>query len=108
MPWGAPIGSGQGLLNPTALKTLRARLPDVPLVVDAGIGSPRDAVQAMEMGYDAVLLNSAVAQAHDPVAMARAFKLAIEAGRLGYEAGIMARQEMAVPTTPVTGRPFVL
>lgn len=108
MPWGAPIGSGQGLLNPTALKTLRARLPDVPLVVDAGIGSPKDAVQAMEMGYDAVLLNSAVAQAHDAVAMARAFKLAIEAGRLGWEAGIMARQEMAVPTTPVTGRPFVL
>jgi thiazole synthase len=108
MPWGAPIGSGQGLLNPTALKTLRARLPDVPLVVDAGIGSPKDAVQAMELGYDAVLLNSAVAQAHDPVAMARAFKLAIEAGRLVYEAGIMARQEMAVPTTPVTGRPFVL
>jgi len=76
--------------------------------VDAGIGSPRDAVQAMELGYDAVLLNSAVAQAHDPVTMARAFKLAIEAGRLAYEAGIMARQEMAVPTTPVTGRPFVL
>jgi thiazole synthase len=108
MPWGAPIGSGQGLLNPTALRTLRARLPDVPLVVDAGIGSPRDAVQAMELGYDAVLLNSAVAQAHDPVGMARAFKLAIEAGRLAYEAGIMARQEMAVPTTPVTGRPFLL
>ena len=108
MPWGAPIGSGQGLLNPSALRTLRARLPDVPLVVDAGIGSPRDAVQAMELGYDAVLLNSAVAQAHQPVTMARAFKLAIEAGRLAYEAGIMARQEMAVPTTPVTGRPFVL
>jgi thiazole synthase len=108
MPWGAPIGSGQGLLNPSALRTLRARLPGVPLVVDAGIGSPRDAVQAMELGYDAVLLNSAVAQAHDPVTMARAFKLAIEAGRLAYEAGIMARQEMAVPTTPVTGRPFLL
>ena len=108
MPWGAPIGSGQGLLNPTALRTLRARLPDVPLVVDAGIGSPRDAVQAMELGYDAVLLNSAVAQAHDPVTMARAFKLAIEAGRLAYESGVMAKQEMAVPTTPVTGRPFVL
>jgi thiazole synthase len=108
MPWGAPIGSGQGLLNPAALRTLRARLPDVPLVVDAGIGSPRDAVQAMELGYDAVLLNSAVAQAHDPVTMARAFRLAIEAGRLAYEAGVMAKQEMAVPTTPVTGRPFVL
>jgi thiazole synthase len=108
MPWGAPIGSGQGLLNPSALRTLRARLPDVPLVVDAGIGSPRDAVQAMELGFDAVLLNSAVAQAHDPVTMARAFKLAIEAGRLAWEAGVMARQEMAVPTTPVTGRPFLL
>jgi len=108
MPWGAPIGSGQGLLNPSALRTLRSRLPDVPLVVDAGIGSPRDAVQAMELGLDAVLLNSAVAQAHDPVTMARAFKLGIEAGRLAWEAGIMARQDMAVATTPVTGRPFVL
>jgi len=108
MPWGAPIGSGQGLLNPSALRTLRSRLPDVPLVVDAGIGSPRDAVQAMELGFDAVLLNSAVAQAHDPIAMARAFKLGIQAGRLAWEAGIMARQEMAVATTPVTGRPFLL
>jgi thiazole synthase len=108
MPWGAPIGSGQGLLNPTALRTLRARLPGVPLVVDAGIGSPKDAVQAMELGFDAVLLNTAVAQAHDPVTMARAFKLAIEAGRLAYEAGVMAKQEMAVPSTPVTGRPFTL
>ena len=108
MPWGAPIGSGQGLLNPTALRTLRARLPEVPLVVDAGIGSPRDAVQAMELGYDAVLVNSAVALAHDPAVMARAFRLAIEGGRLAYEAGIMAKQEMAVATTPVTGRPFLL
>jgi len=108
MPWGAPIGSGQGLLNPTALRTLRSRLPGVPLVVDAGIGSPRDAVQAMELGYDAVLVNSAVALAHDPVAMARAFRLSIEGGRLAWEAGIMAKQEMAVATTPVTGRPFVL
>jgi thiazole synthase len=108
MPWGAPIGSGQGLINPTALKTLRARLPGVPLVVDAGIGSPKDAVAAMELGFDAVLLNTAVAQADDPVGMARAFRLAIEAGRLGYESGIMARQEMAVPSTPVGGRPFLL
>ncbi|MDP1956306.1 MAG: thiazole synthase [Polaromonas sp.] len=108
MPWGAPIGSGQGLLNPHALRTLRARLPGVPLIVDAGIGSPADAVQAMELGYDAVLLNSAVAHARDPVQMARAFKLGIEAGRLAYEAGIMAQQDMAVASTPVTGRPFVL
>jgi thiazole synthase len=108
MPWGAPIGSGQGLLNPTALRTLRARLPDVVLVVDAGIGSPKDATQAMELGYDAVLVNSAVSQSHDPVKMAHGFKLAVQAGRLGWEAGIMARQDMAVPSTPVTGQPFVL
>ena len=108
MPWGAPIGSGQGLINPYALRTLRSRLPGVPLVVDAGIGSPADAVQAMELGYDAVLLNSAVAHARDPVQMARAFKLGIESGRLAYEAGIMAQQDMAVASTPVTGRPFVL
>ena len=107
MPWGAPIGSGQGLINPFALRTLRARLPGVPLIVDAGIGSPKDAVQAMELGFDGILLNSAVAQARDPVAMARAFRLAVEAGRLGWEAGIMARQDMAVPTTPVTGQPFI-
>ena len=108
MPWGAPIGSGQGLVNPYALRTLRARLPGVPLIVDAGIGSPADAVQAMELGYDAVLLNSAVAHARDPVQMARAFKLGIESGRLAYGAGIMAQQDMAVASTPVTGRPFVL
>ena len=108
MPWGAPIGSGQGLLNPTALRTLRARLPDVTLVVDAGIGSPRDAVQAMELGYDAVLVNTAVSQAKDPVKMAKAFRLGVESGRLAYEAGVMAKQEMAVPSTPVTGQPFTL
>lgn len=108
MPWGAPIGSGQGLLNPHALRTLRARLPEVPLIIDAGIGSPRDAVYAMELGFDAVLLNSAVAQACDPVRMASAFRLAIEAGRQAYLAGVMAKQDMAVATTPVTGRPFVL
>ncbi len=108
MPWGAPIGSGQGLLNPFALRTLRARLPDVPLIVDAGIGSPADAVQAMELGFDAVLLYSAVAHAHDPVRMAEAFRLAIQAGRLAWEAGVMAKQDMAVASTPVTGRPFTL
>ena len=108
MPWGAPIGSGQGLVNPYALRTLRARLPGVPLIVDAGIGSPADAVQAMELGYDAVLLNSAVAHARAPEQMARAFKLGIESGRLAHQAGIMAQQDMAVASTPVTGRPFIL
>ena len=108
MPWGAPIGSGQGLVNPGALRTLRARLPDVPLIVDAGIGSPADAVQAMELGLDAVLLNSAVAHALDPVRMARAFRLGIAAGRFAFEAGVMERQDMAVASTPVTGHPILL
>lgn len=108
MPWGAPIGSGQGLLNPFALRTLRARLPGVPLIVDAGIGAPSHAAQAMELGIDAVLLNSAVAQAGDPVRMAAAFGQAIAAGRLGFEAGVMARQDMAVASTPVDGRPFLI
>jgi thiazole synthase len=108
MPWGAPIGSGQGLLNPWALRTLRARLPQVTLIVDAGIGAPSHAVQAMELGFDAVLLNSAVAQAADPVGLARAFGLAIEAGRLGHLSGLLAPQEMAVASTPVGGRPFDL
>jgi thiazole synthase len=108
MPWGAPIGSGLGLVNPTALRTLRERITDVPLIVDAGIGSPMDAAQAMEMGFDGVLLNSAVSSAHDPVLMAEAFRLAIESGHKAYRAGIMDEQDMAVATTPVTGRPFVL
>ena len=108
MPWGAPIGSGQGLVNPGALRTLRARLPGVPLIVDAGIGSPLDAVQAMQLGLDGVLLNSAVAHAVDPVRMARAFKLGIEAGRLAFEAGIMPKQDMAVASTPVAGYPILL
>lgn len=108
MPWGAPIGSGQGLINPFALRTLRARLPGVPLVVDAGIGAPSHAAQAMELGFDAVLLNSAVSQAVDPVRMARAFGLAIEAGRAAFEAGVMAPQDMAVASTPVSGHPFLI
>ena len=108
MPWGAPIGSGQGLINPGALRTLRARLPGVPVIVDAGIGSPADAVQAMELGLDGVLLNSAVAHALDPVRMARAFAWGIASGRLAFEAGIMARQDMAVASTPVAGHPILL
>jgi thiazole synthase len=108
MPWGAPIGSGQGLLNPFALRTLRSRLPGVPLIVDAGIGAPSHAAQAMELGFEAVLLNSAVAQAVDPVRMARAFGLAIDAGRSAFEAGVMAPQDMAVASTPVAGHPFLI
>jgi len=106
MPWGAPIGSGQGLLNPWALRTLRARLPEVALIVDAGIGAPSHAARAMELGFDAVLLNTAVAGAADPPRMARAFALAIEAGRLGHLSGLLAPRDRAVPSTPVGGRPF--
>jgi thiazole synthase len=106
MPWGAPIGSGQGLINPWALRTLRARLPEATLIVDAGIGRPSHAAHAMELGFDAVLLNSAVAQAADPVGMARAFGHAVRAGRLGYRSGLIAPQDMAVASTPVGGRPF--
>ena len=108
MPWGAPIGSGQGLLNPFALRTLRERLPDAVLIVDAGIGAPSHAAQALEMGFDAVLLNSAVAQARDPVAMARAFRLGVEAGRAARRAGVMAAQDFAVASTPVGGEPLLL
>jgi thiazole synthase len=108
MPWGAPIGSGQGLLNPFALRTLRERLPDATLIVDAGIGAPSHAAQAMELGFDAVLLNSAVAQSRDPVLMAGAFKQAIEAGRKAWHAGVMAQQDFAVASTPVTGQPFLI
>lgn len=106
MPWGAPIGTGRGLANPYALRTMRNYFPGVPLIVDAGMGAPSHAAQAMEMGFDAVLLNTAVAKAGDPVAMARAFALGIEAGRLGFIGGMMETRDMAAPSTPVAGTPF--
>ncbi|MDH4051784.1 MAG: thiazole synthase [Rubrivivax sp.] len=106
MPWGAPIGTGKGLLNPYALRTLRERLPRITLVVDAGIGLPSHACRAFELGFDAVLLNTAVAQASDPVAMARAMKHACIAGRLAYEAGAMPERDLARPSTPTLGTPF--
>lgn len=105
MPWGAPIGTGQGLLNPWALRTLRERLPEATLIVDAGLGAPSHATQAMEMGFDAVLLSTAVGQARDPVGMARAFRGAVEAGRAGWRAGVMPRREVAVPSTPAAAQP---
>jgi thiazole synthase len=104
MPWGAPIGSARGLNNVYGLKALRAHFPDIPLVVDAGLGVPSHAAAAMELGYDAVLLNTAVAEAGDPVAMARAFALAIEAGRLAFAAQPLQPRDMAVPSTPVLGK----
>lgn len=107
MPWGAPIGTGLGLLNPYGLRSLRAHFPDVPMVIDAGLGLPSQAAAAMEMGFDAVLLNSAVAKAGDPAAMAEGFARALEAGRLGYEADPMLARDMAAPSTPVLGKAFL-
>jgi thiazole synthase len=107
MPWGAPIGSGLGLVNPYGLRALRARFPDTPLVVDAGIGLPSHAAAAIEMGYDAVLLNTAVAKAGDPVAMARAFARALEAGGLARAADPMEPRDMAAPSTPTIGKAFL-
>lgn len=106
MPWGAPIGTGRGLTDPYALQTLRKRLPDVPMVIDAGLGLPSHATQAMEMGFDAVLLNTAIAQAENPVLMATAFKDAVNAGRNAYQAGAMPQRDLAKPSTPVLGKPF--
>ncbi len=104
MPWASPIGSAQGPVNPAALKSLRAYFPDVPLIVDAGIGRPSHAATVMEFGYDAVLLNTAVAGAGDPVAMAAAFAQAIEAGHAAHAAGMLEPRTMAVPSTPVIGK----
>ena len=107
MPWGAPIGSGRGLNNPYALRAMRAEFPDVPLVVDAGIGLPSHASHAMELGYDAVLLNTAVARAGDPVAMARAMMAAIEAGLLAHQADPIEARDMAEASTPIIGKAFL-
>jgi thiazole synthase len=107
MPWGAPIGSGRGLNNLFGLKALRAHFPDVPLVIDAGIGVPSHAAQAMELGFDAVLINTAVAQAAHPAQMAEAFAQAIDAGRAARLAGPMEPRDLAVPSTPVIGKAFL-
>jgi thiazole synthase len=104
MPWCAPIGSAAGPLNLSALRAMRAHFPDVPLIVDAGIGRPSHAATVMELGFDAVLLNTAVAGAGDPVSMADAFAKAIEAGRQAFGAGMLEPRDMAVPSTPVIGR----
>ena len=105
MPWAAPIGTGRGPANPYAMQMLRERL-NVPLIVDAGLGRPSHACTVMEWGYDAVLLNTAVALSEDPVAMAGAFTDAVNAGRAARRAGAMAEQTAAQPSTPVLGTPF--
>ena len=103
MPLAAPIGSGMGLVNPYALRIIRELLPDVPLVVDAGLGTASDAARAMELGYDGVLLNTAVAGAQHPVEMARAFGLATAAGRLAHGAGRIPRRLYAQASSPSDG-----
>ncbi len=106
MPWGSPIGSGRGLNNLFGLKALRAHFPGVPLIIDAGIGVPSHAAQALELGFDAVLLNTAVAQARDPVQMAGAFRQAVEAGHAACLAGAIEARDIAQPSTPVIGTAF--
>jgi thiazole synthase len=105
MPWAAPIGTGQGPLNPYAMKLLRERVK-VPLIVDAGLGLPSHACTVVEWGFDAVLLNTAVALSNDPVAMAKAFATAVDAGRTAYLSGAMKPQESAQASTPLVGTPF--
>jgi len=106
MPWGAPIGTGRGVANPYALRLLRERLPDTPLIVDAGLGVPSHACQVMEWGFDGVLLNTAVSQASLPPQMAGAFAAAVRAGRQARLAGPMLERDTAQASTAVVGMPF--
>lgn len=106
MPWAAPIGTGRGPMNPYALETLRRRLPEAVLIVDAGLGKPSHAAQVMEFGFDAVLLNTAVAQAGDPVRMARAFSQAVSAGRGAFDSTPIPERYAAQASTPTVGMPF--
>jgi thiazole synthase len=102
MPLGAPIGSGMGIRNPYNLRIIREQC-ELPVIVDAGVGTASDAAVALELGCDGILLNTAVAQAKDPVKMARAMRLAIEAGRLAFEAGRIPRRLYATASTPLEG-----
>ena len=106
MPWGSPIGSGQGINYPEKLLKMREKFNDVKLIVDAGIGAPSHAAYAMEIGYDAVLLNSAVSQSVQPEKMASAFCQAINAGRNGYLSGLIKPQKFAVASTVIDGNHF--
>jgi thiazole synthase len=103
MPLAAPIGSGLGIQNPANLRIMREQLPDATIIVDAGVGTASDAAIAMELGADAVLMNTAIAEAHDSAKMAEAMKLAIEAGRLAYLAGRMSKRLYASASSPLTG-----
>ena len=103
MPLAAPIGSGLGVQNPANLRIMREQLPDALIIVDAGVGTASDAAVAMELGADAVLMNTAIAEAQHPGQMARAMRLAIEAGRLAYLAGRMPKRLYASASSPLAG-----
>src|SRR5262249_21722927 len=103
MPLAAPIGSGLGIQNATNLRIMREMFTEVPLIVDAGVGTASDAANAMVLGADCVLMNTAIASAEDSVKMARAMKLAVECGRLAYEAGRMPKKLYASASSPLTG-----
>jgi thiazole synthase len=103
MPLAAPIGSGMGIQNPTNLRIIREMITEVPLIVDAGVGTASDATIAMEMGFDGILMNTAIAEAADAEKMARAMKAAVEAGRLAFEAGRMPERLYAAASSPATG-----
>jgi thiazole synthase len=103
MPLAAPIGSGLGVQNPANLRIMREQLPDATIIVDAGVGTASDAAVAMELGADAILMNTAIAEAQDSELMARAMRLAIEAGRLAYLAGRMPKRLYASASSPLTG-----
>ena len=102
MPLAAPIGSGLGLLNPYFIRTIKSRL-SVPIIVDAGVGTASDACLVMEQGVDGILMNTALAEATDPVGMSHAMRLAVDAGRAAYLSGRMPRREVAIPSSPTTG-----
>ena len=103
MPLAAPIGSGQGILNPLNIRFIRDSIKSVPVIVDAGVGTASDAAEAMELGVDGLLMNTAIAEAKDPFKMAQAMRLATEAGRLAFLAGRMGRRDTAAPSSPVQG-----
>jgi len=103
MPLAAPIGSGMGVQNPSNLRIMREQLPDATIIVDAGVGVPSDAAVAMELGADAILMNTAIAESQNPEQMATAMKLAVEAGRLAYLAGRMPKRLYASASSPIQG-----
>ncbi len=106
MPWGSPIGSGMGLMNRYLLKQMRNQFPEAIMIIDAGIGRPSEAMEAMEMGFDGVLLNTAISQSSNPVDMAYSFSMAINCGRIAYDAGLMEKRDFAQNSTPNIGMPF--